>query len=134
MRAPEILARPRKSHGRQIQESLKRKRIPLESWKSIAADRNDWKYLIKNVVPIQLPVRTRNQIWTKSPEELLELHVEKRYGAKWYAGKIVDTDIDIDTNEQIWTVLYDDGDEEDYDERQLRKILCLDETAVFTHV
>jgi hypothetical protein len=34
-------------------------------------------------------------------------------------------DVDIDTNENIWRVLYDDGDEADYNAVQMKRILCV---------
>ena len=52
--------------------------------------------------------------------------MEQRFEGKWYAGIIVDTDIDCDTNETMWRVLYDDGDMEDLHARELDKILCPD--------
>jgi len=33
-------------------------------------------------------------------------------------------DVDIETNENIWRVLYDDGDEADYNAVQMKNISC----------
>ena len=43
----------------------------------------------------------------------------------------MDTDVDNETNEQIWGVRYDDGEQSDYNAAELHKILCTDETNVF---
>jgi hypothetical protein len=40
--------------------------------------------------------------------------VEKKIGSKWCVGKVVSTEIGIDTNETIWHVKHDDSDSEDY--------------------
>jgi hypothetical protein len=39
------------------------------------------------------------------------------------------TDKVIETNEKIWHVKHDDSDSEDYDEQELRKLLCNDYAA-----
>ena len=52
--------------------------------------------------------------------------VEKRFGTKWYMGRITGTDTDIETDDNIWRVRYDDGDNEDYNEKELQAILCDD--------
>jgi hypothetical protein len=39
-------------------------------------------------------------------------------------GGVVTADIDTDTNDVIWEVHCDDGDEEDLGARQLKRVLC----------
>ena len=38
-------------------------------------------------------------------------------------GRFYGTDVDIDTNEQIWHVMYDDGDGEDFSAREMAMLL-----------
>ena len=69
--------------------------------------------------------------WSTNPTEILGCLVEEKYGSKYFVGTIIDIDIDENTNEQIWRVLYDDGDVADYNTVQLQKIICLDQTQAF---
>jgi hypothetical protein len=50
--------------------------------------------------------------------------VEKKFKFKFYAGVVADWDLDKDTNELIWQVSFDDGDEGYYNARELQKIIC----------
>jgi hypothetical protein len=43
----------------------------------------------------------------------------EQFGGKWHRGKAISTDVDIDTNEQMWHVMYDDGDGEDFSAREM---------------
>ena len=43
----------------------------------------------------------------------------KKFGGKWHRGKTISTNVDIDTNEQIWHVMHDDGDGEDFSAREM---------------
>ena len=67
--------------------------------------------------------------WVLAPYGIIGCCVEKRFGQKWYLGKIVNVDIDEDTNDTLWKVDYD-GDFEDYNRYELQKILCLDMLAI----
>jgi hypothetical protein len=64
--------------------------------------------------------------WASDPAQLIGYVVERKFKSKWYVGTIVGTDVDEDTNETIWTIIYDDGDAEDLNERELEKYLCMD--------
>ena len=59
-----------------------------------------------------------------TPQILLGCAVEKQFGQKWHGGEIVYCDIDADTSEVIWEVLFDNGDRADYNYNQLDKVLC----------
>ena len=58
-------------------------------------------------------------MWEKHPTLLIGRQVLKQFGGKWHRGKAISTDVDIDTNEQIWHVMYDDGDGEDFSAREM---------------
>jgi hypothetical protein len=89
---------------------------------SAASDKIKWREIIKKPTPTARPQR-QLESWETKPKEMLGREVEKKFRHKWFAGTIVDTDVDADTNEQIWEVLYDDGDREDYNAPELRKLL-----------
>ena len=55
----------------------------------------------------------------KHPDLLIGRQVLKKFGGKWHRGKAVSTDVDIDTNEQMWHVTHDDGDNEDFSAREM---------------
>jgi hypothetical protein len=63
------------------------------------------------------PVRAR--ITGATAKKVSDVHVLKKFGGKWHRGKAVSTDVDMDTNEQIWSVMYDDGDREDFSAREM---------------
>jgi hypothetical protein len=50
--------------------------------------------------------------------------VEKQFKTKYFTGRVVGTKIDVDANEVIWEVLCNDGDKEDFNARQLKRVLC----------
>jgi hypothetical protein len=58
-------------------------------------------------------------MWEKHPTLLIGRQVLKQFGGKWHRGKAIFTDVDIDTNEQMWHVMYDDGDGEDFSAREM---------------
>ena len=64
--------------------------------------------------------------WVKNPPIALGLKVEKKFGQKWHGGSIISYDIDMDTNETLWHIKYDDGDEEDCSARELSTMICED--------
>ena len=73
----------------------------------------------------QLKTSTRfKEEWELKPEAALGRCVEKQFKSKFFTGQVVGTEIDVDTNEMIWEVLYDDGDKEDFNARQLKRVLC----------
>jgi hypothetical protein len=113
------VGRPQKSHADQITECLRRKQVKSIS---AASDKTKWREIIKKPTPTTRPQR-QLEPWETKPREILGREVEKKFRHKWFAGTIVDTDVDADTNEQIWEVLYDDGDREDYNAPELKKLL-----------
>ena len=53
---------PRKTHKRQLNDSLKRKEIKTSEWQKIALDRNEWRQRIKAVIacaPVTKKAKTR---------------------------------------------------------------------------
>ena len=127
---PRKIGAPCKTHKKQIVQCLLRKQISQETWKTDALERNEWRNMIKNVIPTKIQINTKPS-WHSNPREILDCHVEKKYGSKYYVGIIVSLDIDSITHEQLWRVDYDDGDSADYNRGQIQKILCLDEMHVF---
>ena len=61
---------------------------------------------------------------------IIGAHVEKKFGCKWYIGRLIGTDIDTETNENLWQVKYDDDEYEDCDEREMNLILCTDKSML----
>ena len=57
------------------------------------------------------------------PEKLIGRQVEKKFKAAWHVGRIVDFDLDEATNEHIWRVTYPDGDFEDCNVAELKRII-----------
>ena len=49
-----------------------------------------------------------------------------KFGRIWHIGEILNHNVDVDTNEVIWEVLFHDGDTADFNVPQMEKILCLD--------
>ena len=78
----------------------------------LALDKNNWRDLIKKVGPyIETKTSPRfKEDWELKPEAALGRCVEKQFKSKFFTGQVVGTEIDVDTNEVIWEVLYDDGD------------------------
>ena len=92
----------------------------------LALDKNNWRELIKKVGPL-IETKTSPRFkedWELKPEVALGRCVEKQFKSKFFTGQVVGTEIDVDTNEMIWEVLYDDGDKEDFNARQLKRVLC----------
>ena len=89
----------------------------------MARNRTNWREAIR-APPVYATKYKPHAEWTKSPDLLIGCLVGKQFGHKWYSGEITESDIDIDTSEIMWRVLYDDGDEADYNAKQLDKIIC----------
>jgi hypothetical protein len=130
------VGRPSKSRRDGVKDSLKRKEICVETWRQKVVDKKSWAQTIRNIPKSQGTCASWARAsgrksraapaWAHKPLQLIGCNVEQRFEGKWYAGIIVDTDIDCDTNETMWRVLYDDGDMEDLHARELDKILCPD--------
>jgi hypothetical protein len=57
------------------------------------------------------------------------LWVRKRYGARWYLGRIASHNTDVKSSEVIWQVKYQDGDNSDYNLAEISDILLPPELA-----
>jgi hypothetical protein len=121
-----------KSHARQRRDCLQRKGIDESTWRAISQNKENWRRLIKSVPALQPPrSKTFLSTWKKDPDQLIGQKVEKKFVNKWFVGEIIGADLDCDTNELLWYVLYDDGDSEDMNQRELEKFICLDQAQVF---
>ena len=125
---PQKRGRPYKTHNDQVRECMKRKGIELADWKLLALNKTKWRAAIRAPSVYQTKSSSgRYSEWLAAPESLHGVVVEKKYGSKWFEGTITGHDLDADTNETIWRVLYDDGDMGDYNCHQLNKIICDDD-------
>ena len=131
----------RKTHDTQLKESLRRKGIEHNKWQQMAMQKQKWKEAITASASADdrnTKMRSKQTIMQRvgatKPTELVGLLVEKKYQHKWYTGEIIDADIDEETGEQIWQVLYDDNEISDYNDRELGKILCEDMKMMFQRV
>ena len=122
---------PSKTHKRQIRQCLKRKNLLTDDWVIKAQNRNQWRAAITAILPYPMKKSKIIPSWVHNPEEIINCYVEKLFGSKYYVGTITNIDVDEKTNDQLWCVVYDDGDTADYDKNQIQKILCNDETHVF---
>ena len=119
----------RKTHRKCILQSLHRKTIAPEDWKSVAVLKDSWREKIRAIMDgpgARITGTTAKKVsgmWEKHPTLLIGRHVLKKFGGKWHRGKAVSTDVDMDTNEQIWHVMYDDGDGEDFSAREMASLL-----------
>jgi hypothetical protein len=103
---------------------MKRKGIPVGSWEALAADRAAWRTAIRG--PSVCDVKRRYQEkWETVPKLLIGEIVEMKFGGKRFEEAVMNHDVDIETNGNIWRVLYDDGDEADYNAVQTKGILCV---------
>ena len=117
---------PHKSHNKQLHESLKRKGMWGLNWKTAAMDKEKWRKMLKS--PSVLPPRTSaakvQTEWTRNPELAIGRKTEKKFNHKYHIGTVCNFDIDTDTNDVIWEVQYDDGDNEDLNAKELDKVIC----------
>jgi hypothetical protein len=124
--------RPHKNLCDNVREGLTRKRIPVDEWEKLAMDKKLWARLIRNDSNRNARIKAKRPSWkpdwTRAPEDIIGCLVERQFQHKWVIGTISGTDIDIDTNDIIWRVDYDDNEcaSEDYNWRELQSILCLD--------
>ena len=83
-----------------------------------AQDRLAWRMKCKFVAKLD---RIRKK--APDPSSLIGREIEKLFREKWFVGKIKSFDVDALTGEQIWHVLYDDGDSEDFALGELQQVL-----------
>ena len=117
-----------KSHNQFLCKCLTRKGM-LGEWKELAVNKTEWRNRVKMVVNKRARATNTKKSkvipgWKTAPASVLGHHAEKKIEGKWYGGKVTSFDIDIDTNEIIWCVRYDDGEAEDYNALELAAVLC----------
>ena len=67
--------------------------------------------------------------WVQHPNLIIGRQILKQFtGGKWHRGLVKSSDLDVDTNETIWQVLYDDGDKEDFSVREMAGSLVNEES------
>ena len=123
--------RPERSHKNQLADGLKRKGIDNSEWKLLAADKKAWATTIRKIsiccdTRAHLTTQRKKEFWEHEPATIMGAVVEKKFGSKWYAGEVIDYDIDKNTGGQMWKIRYDDSDEEDCSAKELKQIICLD--------
>ena len=125
-----------KTHHTFLRQCLKRKGFTDDDWKKVAKNKSKWAKKIrlltnKNARITNCKAKTKPfEPWEAAPSSIMGRHVEKKFGAKWFGGIVISSDIDADTNDTIWRVRYDDGDMEDCDTRELSSIICQDFDAL----
>jgi hypothetical protein len=63
------------------------------------------------------------------PNLIIGWQILKQFaGWKWHRGLVQSSDLDENTNEAIWQVLYDDGDKEDFPVREMAGSLANEES------
>jgi hypothetical protein len=114
---------PPKSHETQINECLNRKGISIREWEDLATDKNKWRTMIKRPSILHQKKLRKPEVWEVKPVLAIGRLIEKKFKSKYYMGVVTSADLDSETNETIWKVVYDDGDTEDLNSRELAKIL-----------
>ena len=122
LEGPKLSGGQYKTHHQTVEECIGRKGI--SEWKKLAATKNDWRKAIRTPILLRARTSVKPQIkfidrWAEAPDSIIGRSVEKKFGSKWHVGKIVSTELDIDTNETIWHVKYDDSDSEDFGAREI---------------
>ena len=129
LHGPRTRGRPCKSRKVNVSEALKRKSIDENTWRQKAGSKKSWAKTIRldlqksaRATPTKRATRPR---WYYNPIQLciIGCRVERKFQTKWHVGKITALDQGDDTNETIWRVQYDDGDEEDFNAAELQKYL-----------
>ena len=122
-----------KTHAKTVTQSLMRKGITDEEWKELAVQKDKWRAFIQEVKNPSARITgalTRTcEPWETHPDTIIGRQVQKLFaGGKWHRGTVTSTDVDEDTNTQMWLVKYDDGDREDYSARELAAVLVSTES------
>ena len=92
---------------------------------TVAADRAAWRIAIRGPSVYDDTKRRYQEKWETVPKLLIGEIVENKFGGKWFEGAVTNHDVGIETNGDIWRVLYDDGDEVDYNAVQMKRIFCV---------
>ena len=85
----------------------------------------NWKELQPILCPLDEEHYMRSIIdpYECAPAMALRKTVAKIFDGATYYGVVCGYDVDVETNEQIWQVQYNDGDVSDYNIQELRAIL-----------
>jgi hypothetical protein len=122
-----------KTHAKTVTQSLMRKGITVEEWKELAVQKDKWRAFIQEVKNPSARIAgalTRTcEPWETRPDTIIGRQVQKLFaGGKWHRGAVTSTDVDEDTNTQMWLVKCDDGDREDHSARELAAVLVSTES------
>jgi hypothetical protein len=115
----------RKTHLKCVVQSPQRKMMPIGEWKEMAMLKDSWREKIRAIMDgpgariTGASAKKISATWKKRPT---------LFGGKWRRGKAISTDVDIDTNEQIWHVMHDDGDGEGFSAREMAGALVSSES------
>ena len=113
---PKLSGGQYKTHHQTVEECANRK--GLTDWKKLAVRKSEWRKSIRTSILLRARTSVKPQQkfvdrWAEAPDSIIGRRIEKKFGAKWHGGKVTSTEVDIDTNENLWHVKYDDGDSED---------------------
>jgi hypothetical protein len=121
------VGRPTRTVVNNIDEALKRKRIPSDTWHQSAAHRGDWATLIRQhhlrSAKAFPPKHRRDPAWVLRPASIVGAYVEELFRRQWFVGRIIRAEFDPDDNSPFWTVRFDGGDDFVYNAAQLQDIL-----------
>ena len=122
LEGPKLSGGQHETHHQTVEECIGRKGI--SEWRKLAATKTDWRKAIRTPILLRARTSVKHQTkfidrWAEAPDSIIGRSVEKKFGSKWHVGKIVSTELDIDTNETIWHVKYDDSDSEDFGAREI---------------
>jgi hypothetical protein len=119
---PKMPGGQHKTHHQTVEECIGRK--GMSEWRKLAATKTEWRKAIRTSILLRARTSVKPQTkfidrWAEAPDSIIGRSVEKKFGSKWHVGKIVSTELDIDTNETIWHVKHDDSDSEDFCAREI---------------
>jgi hypothetical protein len=119
---PKLSGGQYKTHQQTVEECANRK--GLTEWKKLAVRKSEWRKSIRTSVLLRARTSVKPQQkfvgrWAEAPDSIIGRRIEKKFGAKWHGGKVTSTEVDIDTNENLWHVKHDDGDSEDFGSREI---------------
>jgi hypothetical protein len=113
-----------KTHAKAVTQPLIRKGTTIEELKKLAVQKKKWRSFIQEVKNPSVRITSKLgrvcEPWETHPDTIIGRYIQKVFtGAKWHRGVVASTDIDEETNTQMWRVNYDDGDREDCSAREL---------------
>ena len=118
-----------------IKQPLARKKIEETEWKEVAVQKEQWRSKIREFTEgtsARITGKSRKKFveaWVLHPDLLIGRQILKQFaGGKWHRGLVKSSDLDENTNEAIWQILYDDGDQEDFSVREMAGLLVNEES------